>query len=52
MSGMAVCNTPCATKLEAHSFKLKMTLAGYADWTGEITVEAGKPSTVVADLRH
>jgi hypothetical protein len=27
-------------------------LAGYADWTGEITVEAGKPATVVGELQQ
>jgi hypothetical protein len=27
-----------------------MTLAGYPDWETEITVDAGKPSTVVAQL--
>jgi hypothetical protein len=52
-SGMRVCYTPCVTKLEpGHRHKVKMTLAGYTDWAGEITIEAGKPSTVVADLHR
>ena len=52
-SGMAVCYTPCVSKLEPlRRHKVKMTLAGYADWTGEITVEAGKPATVVGELHQ
>jgi len=36
-SGMGVCYTPCVTKLEPQRrYKVKMTLDGYADWTGEI----------------
>lgn len=49
-SGMAACYTPCVLKLEARRFKVTMTLAGYADWTSEFTVEAGKP--VVADMQR
>jgi hypothetical protein len=30
---MAVGYTPFVTKLEARKHKVKMTLAGYADWT-------------------
>ena len=51
-SGMGVCYTPCVQKLEPQRFyKAKMTLAGHADWTGEITVEAGKPATVVGQRK-
>jgi hypothetical protein len=35
-----------------HRHKVKMTLAGYADWTGEITVEARKSATVVGELQQ
>jgi len=48
--GMAACYTPCVMKLEARLFRVTMTLAGYADWTRDITVEAGKP--VEAELQH
>jgi hypothetical protein len=51
-SGMGICYTPCFTKLQPQRYKLKMKLAGYADWPGEIIVEAGKPATVVADLQR
>lgn len=52
-SRMGVCYTPCVTKLEPNRrYNVKMMLAGYADWTGDITVEAGKPATVVADLQR
>ena len=37
-------------KLEAGPFRVTMTLAGYADWTRDITVEAGQP--VEAELQH
>lgn len=51
-SGMGVCYTPCVTKLEPRRrHKVKMTLAGYVDWTGEINIEPGKPATVVAELQ-
>jgi hypothetical protein len=49
---MGVCYTPCVTKLEPRRHKVKMTLAGYADWTAEITVEGGKPATVVGKLQQ
>jgi hypothetical protein len=48
--GMTACRTPCVLKLEARRFRVTMTLAGYADWTRDITFEAGKP--VVADMQH
>jgi hypothetical protein len=48
---MAVAYTPCVLKLEAQMYRVKMRLAGYEDWTGEITVGAGKPSTVVAQMK-
>ena len=52
-SGMGVCYTPCVTKLEPQRrYKVKMTLDGYADWTGEIVVEPGKPATVVGELQQ
>jgi hypothetical protein len=51
-SGMGICYTPCFTKLQPQRYKLKMKLAGYADWPGEIIVEAGKPATVVVDLQR
>jgi hypothetical protein len=47
-SGMRVCYTPCVIKLEPRQFRVTMTLVGYAEWTREITVEAGKP--IVAEL--
>jgi hypothetical protein len=51
-SRMGVCYTPCVTKLEPNRrYAVKMILGGYADWTSEITVEAGKPATVVAELQ-
>jgi hypothetical protein len=49
-SGMAVCYTPCMLKLEPRPFRVTMTLAGYSEWTRDITVEAGKP--VSAELQH
>jgi Zn-dependent protease with chaperone function len=51
-SGMAVGYTPCVIKLEARWYRVKMKLSGFADWAGEITVEAGKPSTVVAQMER
>ena len=51
-SGMAVAYTPCVIKLEAQRYRVKMKLAGYADWAGEITVEAGKPSTVLGQMER
>jgi hypothetical protein len=51
-SRLAVCYTPCVTKLQPQRYKVAMKLAGYAEWTGEITVEAGKPLTVAADLQR
>jgi len=49
-SGMTVCYTPCVLKLEMRPYRVTMTLAGYSDWTRDITIEAGKP--VSADLQH
>jgi hypothetical protein len=37
-------------KLQARKYPVKMTLAGFADWTDQIAVEAGKPSTVAAEM--
>jgi hypothetical protein len=51
-SRMAVCYTPCVTKLQPQRYKVAMKLAGHAEWTAEITVEAGKPSTVAAELQR
>jgi hypothetical protein len=51
-SGMAVAYTPCVLKLQAQMYRVKMRLAGYEDWTGEITVGAGKPSAVVAQMQR
>ncbi|HET9321687.1 MAG TPA: PEGA domain-containing protein, partial [Bryobacteraceae bacterium] len=52
-SRMGVCYTPCVTKLEPNRrYIVKMILAGYADWTSDINVEAGKPATVVAELQQ
>ena len=52
-SRMGVCYTPCVTKLEPNRrYAVKMILAGYADWTSDINVEAGKPATVVAELQR
>jgi hypothetical protein len=51
-SRMAVCYTPCVIKLEARTHKVTMKLTGYAEWNGEITVEAGKPSTLAAELER
>lgn len=49
-SGMAACYTPCVLKLEARRLRVTMTLAGYAEWTREIMVEAGTP--VAAELQR
>jgi hypothetical protein len=49
-AGMAFSNTPFVTKLQPGKYQITMTLDGYAEWTGEITVEASKPSTVVAQM--
>jgi hypothetical protein len=49
-SGMVICHTPCVMKLQARKYPVKMTLAGFADWTDQIAVEAGKPSTVAAEM--
>jgi hypothetical protein len=49
-SGMATCYTPCSLKLAPRMFRVTMTLAGYSDWTGDITIEAGK--TVAAEMQH
>lgn len=52
-SRMGVCYTPCVTKLEPNRrYAVKMILAGYADWTSDINVEAGKPATVFAELQR
>ena len=51
-SGMAVAYTPCVLKLEVQMYRVKMRLAGYEDWTGEIMVGARKPSTVVAQMER
>jgi hypothetical protein len=51
-SGMAVAYTPCVIKLQAQWYRVKMKLAGYSDWASEITVEAGKPSSVVAQMER
>jgi len=48
--GMPACYTPCVLKLEARRVRVTMTLAGYAGWTREIAVEAGKP--VAAELQR
>jgi hypothetical protein len=50
-SGMGICYTPCVTKLEPRRHRIKMALAGYTDWTGDITIEAGKSATVVGELQ-
>jgi hypothetical protein len=49
-SGMSFSNTPFVTKLQPGAYSVKLTLAGYSNWETEITVEAGKPATVVAQL--
>lgn len=49
-AGMAFSNTPFVTKLQPGKYQITMTLDGYADWTGEIIVEASKPSTVIAQM--
>lgn len=48
--GVPACYTPCVLKLEARRVRVTMTLAGYAEWTREIAVEAGKP--VAAELQR
>ena len=42
--------SPFVTKLMPGKYTVKFTLAGYPDWEAEITVDAAKPSTVVAQL--
>jgi hypothetical protein len=49
-SGMPFSHTPFVTKLQPGAYNVKLTLAGYSAWESEITVEAGKPATVVAQL--
>jgi hypothetical protein len=49
---MAVGHAPLVTKLEPQKYRVKITLDGYADWTSEVAVEAGKPSTVVAQMEQ
>ena len=49
-SGMAFRSTPFVTKLQPGKYTIRMTLAGYPDWETEVTVDAGKPTTVVAQL--
>jgi hypothetical protein len=49
-NGMPFFSTPFVTKLQPEKYPIKMTLAGYPDWETEVTVEAGKPATVVAQV--
>jgi hypothetical protein len=49
-TGMSFYRTPFVTKLQPGKYKIKMTLGGYPDWETEITVDTGKPATVVAQL--
>jgi hypothetical protein len=49
-TGVPFSRAPFSTKLPPGTYAVKMTLARYADWTGTVTVEAGKPSTVVAEM--
>jgi hypothetical protein len=48
--GMSFARTPFVTKLQPGKYPITMALAGFAEWKGEITVEAGKSSTVVAQM--
>jgi len=47
---MAFSMTPFVTKLQPGKYPIKITLSGYPDWNAEITVDPGKPATVVAQL--
>jgi hypothetical protein len=49
-SGMSFARTPFVTKLEPGKYPITMTLNGYSDWKGEISVEATKPSMVVGHM--
>jgi|HubBroStandDraft_1064217.scaffolds.fasta_scaffold31717_1 hypothetical protein len=49
-AGAPFSRTPFVTKLQPGQYAVKMELAGYANWTGTVVVEAGKPSTVAADM--
>jgi hypothetical protein len=49
---MPVGYTPCVIKLQAQRYRVTMKPAGYAEWTGEITVAAGKPSTIAAEMQR
>lgn len=49
-AGAPFSRTPFVTKLQPGQYAVKMTLAGYPDWTGTVAVEAGKPSTVTAEM--
>lgn len=46
-SGADFSRTPFVPKLQPGKYAVKMRLAGWADWNSDVTVEAGKPSTVI-----
>lgn len=48
--GTGACYTPCVLKLEQRRFQVTMTLAGYAAWNQEITIEVGK--SIVAQMQR
>jgi PEGA domain len=49
-NGTAFTRTPFVTKLMPGTYTVQMQLAGFPDWSSEITIEAAKPSTFVAQL--
>jgi S1-C subfamily serine protease len=51
-AGALFARTPFVTKLGPGKYPVEMRLDGYATWAGDVTVEAGKPSTVVAEMAH
>ncbi len=49
-AGMPFNRTPFVTKLLPGTYPVEFKLTGYPDWENDITVDAGKPTTVVAQL--
>ena len=49
-SGGAFGVTPFVTKLQPGSYNVRMTLAGYSDWNGTISVASGKASAVSVEM--
>jgi PEGA domain len=51
-SGTVVGSTPFVTKLQPGKYSVEMNLDGYAEWTGQLVVEAGKASMVAVQMAH